>query len=130
MTAYYTSITLRFAIILLRKKELVVFFNCNVTLCVWYHVPKVSMPSGCQFMAFPCHAHLLFDGEFYYYSNYDYLCSLKTRVQVYKGNQSTKWPVVFTTLCLQQANMLLNNFKYHRTYSTDKHNVWHSYSLK
>ena len=39
-----------------------------------------------------------------------------------KENQSTKWPVVSTTLCLQHAYMLLNNFKYNGTYFTDKHN--------
>ena len=53
---------------------------------------------------------------------------IKDRSASIKENQSTKWPVVSTTLCLQQANMLLNNFKYYGTYFTDKHTFWHSYS--
>ena len=55
---------------------------------------------------------------------------LKDRGTSIKETQSTKWPVVSSTLCLQQANMLLNNFKYFGTYCTDKHYFWHIYSLK
>ena len=67
---YHTNITPR--------KNWLFCLNFNVTVCVWYlffNVAKVSMLSGCQFVTFPCHAHLLFDGDFNY-SNYDYLCSL------------------------------------------------------